>query len=119
MNPVTRLVRDRLAAQSNADNAVAMAAYLKTQQPFFGVKRPGLRLIEREAAKAFQPVDRATYEAWVAELWAQPERECQYLALSLARRWKRFVSVSASLAQAVPAAPGGTQCRNPATNSAK
>ena len=92
MGALADQVRGALAERADPENAAAMAAYLKTDQPFFGVKRPDRVPIEQAAAKAFAPSTAAAYREQVLELWRQPERECQYTALTLARRWKRFVT---------------------------
>ncbi|MEZ4467401.1 MAG: DNA alkylation repair protein [bacterium] len=77
-----------LAAQADADRAVAMAAYMKTAQPFHGVPATARRAIGKAAAKRFRPTDRAQYEAAVAAVWALPRRETRYLAIQLALAWK-------------------------------
>lgn len=69
-----------------------MAAYLKTDMPFYGVPAPQRRVILR-ALKAQYPV--ATDDAYRSEvesLWVQPHREEKYLALDWASSHKRFVS---------------------------
>ncbi|MCB9544368.1 MAG: DNA alkylation repair protein [Myxococcales bacterium] len=81
-------LRAELTAHADAPRAVAMAAYMKTDQPFYGVIAPTRRAIGKAAARRFRPTDRAGYEAAVAAVWALPEREAQYLAIQLALAWQ-------------------------------
>lgn len=48
-------VRERFEALRDEDAAPGMAAYLQTEQPFFGVKRPLRQPIERALKKDFEP----------------------------------------------------------------
>jgi 3-methyladenine DNA glycosylase AlkD len=84
-------VADRLAAElaARADPAQAapMAAYMRDQFPFLGVKAPAQA---RAWAAATAGLPRRLPEDVVAEaavaLWARPEREHQYLACRLVGR---------------------------------
>lgn len=90
---------DRVVAQARAalqaaavpEDAAPMAAYLKTDQPFFGVKAGPRRQIER-ALRAIPIPDAPTYRAVVLALWGQPEREAQHLAIDVATRHTRFTT---------------------------
>ncbi len=94
MHPIVADARAALTAFADPEAAAAMAAYMKTTQPFFGVKRPQRVPIERHLAKTSAPSSQREYEATVLALWEQPEREMQYTALSVARKWKTFVTSS-------------------------
>lgn len=83
----------RLQEEANAEKAAHMAAYMKTEQPFYGVQRKELTAIGREMMKRFAPEDRGDYEEGIRSLWTQPHREEQYLALHFARFAKPFVGV--------------------------
>ncbi len=66
-----------------------MAAYMKTDQPFFGVKATPRHTVERDLRRL--PITTADdYQAVVDALWREPEREMQYLALDVAIHHKRF-----------------------------
>ena len=69
-----------------------MAAYLKTDMPFYGVQKAGRTPIVRDAIRRFEPSDRLGYEASVMALWNLPHREEKYVALGFARAFPRFVS---------------------------
>ena len=66
-----------------------MQRYMETEDPFFGVQRPGQRVIERELRRRFVPEGAGDWEAAVRALWAGPERELQYLAIGYAKGFRR------------------------------
>ncbi|MBX2798990.1 MAG: DNA alkylation repair protein [Myxococcales bacterium] len=82
-------VREQLAVHASAENAAAMQRYLKTEMPFFGVKRPQIRPVERKAKRAFPPTTRAQWETGVRRLWAGPERELKYVAIAYLKGFPR------------------------------
>lgn len=82
-------VSDQLAALADPDSAAAMQRYMKTDMPFFGVKRPVARPIERAAIRAFVPEGRDDWEAGVRALWAGPQRELKYAAISYLKGFPR------------------------------
>ena len=63
-----------------------MAAYMKTDMPFFGVKRPDRDPIFKEMMLRYPVATRREYDKAVKELWAQPHREEKYFAIGLARQ---------------------------------
>lgn len=91
IDDVVGLAQQRLSEEANPTDAAPMAAYMKTDQPFYGVKTPARRAIARELVQTF-PVDSvAEYEAVVSALWDLPHREEQYLAIDVARAWSGFI----------------------------
>lgn len=94
MNPADLVADATAALTAHADPEVGagMAAYMKSSIPCLGVKKPQRVPIERQLARDHAPADQAAYEAAVLALWGQREREYRYLAIALARRWKRFVA---------------------------
>jgi 3-methyladenine DNA glycosylase AlkD len=60
---------------ANAENAAQMAAYMKNQFEFLGVKSPERRAVSKDLLKT-KPVDWALIQAH----WEAPEREFQYVA---------------------------------------
>jgi 3-methyladenine DNA glycosylase AlkD len=86
-----RFVDAELTAAADPAKAHAMARYMKTEMPFYGVQKPGRVTILRKLVQAFPPTDREKYEALVAGLWDLPHREEKYLALGFARHFERFV----------------------------
>ena len=85
----------RLRSASDQGNATRMAAYMKTDMPFYGVQKPGRTEILREI-NSEHPIElRSDYEAAVSALWHLPHREEKYLALGVARAYPQFISRSA------------------------
>lgn len=95
-DPATRAVAQvqaELAAAADPDKAAPMAAYLKTDQPFYGVQKAGRTPIVRRLVASFPPSDRTAYEAVVRALWELPHREEQYIAVGYARAFPAHVTV--------------------------
>lgn len=88
-------VGDALAARGDAEKAGKMAAYMKTEMPFYGVQKQGRTEVFREMFRRFPPESGEAYQAAVEALWAQPHREEKYAALEYAARFKRFISLDA------------------------
>jgi len=87
-------VREALQARACPANAEAMARYMKTSDPFFGVKRPGRREVDR-LARGFQPTSADEYRDGVLALWQvgkPPERELRYAAIQWARHHKAWIT---------------------------
>jgi len=70
-----------------------MAAYMKTDMPFFGVKRPQRDPIFKEMMERHPVTTRREYEQGVRQLWARPHREEKYFAVGLARAVPRYITV--------------------------
>ena len=74
-----------------------MAAYMRTQQPFYGVQHKSLDALAREVLTRFPASTRAEYERYVLMLWRLPHREEQYLAIRYARQKKSISPASLPL----------------------
>lgn len=85
------LATKRLAAAADPVKAPQMAAYMKTDMPFYGVQKPQRQVIERELKKAFRPATRDEYREAIELLWNRPHREEKYTALFIARSYKAFI----------------------------
>jgi 3-methyladenine DNA glycosylase AlkD len=94
VDALTGFAATRLAAAANPDKAVPMAAYMKTDQPFYGVQKPGRSAIFNEMIDRFAPSDRDDYCSAVLALWDQPHREEQYLAIGYAKAFPRYITLS-------------------------
>lgn len=91
---LVRDVRKALRAVADPERAVAMAAYMKTDMPFYGVGKPQRVGIFRSIVRPFPVASRKDYEAAVKALWARPHREEKYLAIQLARHHDEYVTLS-------------------------
>lgn len=67
--PIVEYVRSRFEAMADPAKAGPMAAYLKTDMPFYGIHKPDRVPVFREMKKRFPPSNRRTYEANVRALW--------------------------------------------------
>lgn len=85
----------RLRALGDPARARAMAAYMRTQDPFFGVGAVLLRGVLRDLARLHPPRSQAEYGAQCDALWTIREREGRYLAVEWARRFKPFITLDA------------------------
>ena len=89
---VTAAVEGLAAAAVPAD-AGPMAAYMRDQFPFLGVKAPAQKAVFRAAlATAGPPVDEAGVVAAIDDLWERPEREHRYAGCLLASRYAKKAS---------------------------
>lgn len=71
-----------------------MAAYMKTDMPFYGVSSPLRKPILRELCARFEPGSESEYRSRTNALWMLDHREEKYLALGYADRFKRFKTVA-------------------------
>ena len=77
------------------ERARGAAAYMKTQDPFFGVGAQPLRSVIRDLVKVHAPRDQAEYQAQILALWFIPEREGKYAAIEWARHFKACITLEA------------------------
>ncbi len=89
---LVRFVTARLKSAADPAKAPAMAAYMKTKQPFYGVPTPERALIMRETRERFPPPEQRAYEQGVMALWRLPHREERYAAIAYARQHPRFIA---------------------------
>lgn len=83
-------VTEELYARSDKKKARQMAAYMKTEMPFYGVQRTPLRDIGK-GLREFPLTSRAQYVSAVSALWKLEHREEKYLAITLARQYPQYV----------------------------
>jgi 3-methyladenine DNA glycosylase AlkD len=85
----TQAVVESFTLHADQSQALAMQKYLKNKFDFFGIKAP----LRREISKHF--IEKGNLpEMWdvleiIDELWDQPQRELQYLAIELLRKYTR------------------------------
>ena len=73
---------------------LSMAAYMKTDTPFYGAQKAVRAPVHREAIRSFPPTDRSEYRQAVLALWNQPHREERYLAIDYARSFPKYVTLA-------------------------
>ena len=69
-----------------------MAAYMKTDMPFYGVSSPARRPIARELKQTFPAGSDIEYRDNVRLLWELPHREEKYLAIDYALSFKKLIT---------------------------
>jgi len=74
-----------LAQVADPQRARDMAAYMKTDMPFYGATSPQRKAIFREIRRRFPVGSEQEWAAAVVALWEQPHREEKYLAVDLAK----------------------------------
>lgn len=80
-------VRTALEAIAVPADAEPMAAYMKNHFVFFGIKNPARKAAVKDFIAAGRHASDGQILDAATELWAQPEREFQYVACELLRRW--------------------------------
>lgn len=79
-------IRAALAAVGDPDRAAQQQAYMKSAMPYRGLTSSELKQVLRQLLGAYEPADRATWEADVRGLWdGATWREERYAAIALAR----------------------------------
>lgn len=68
---------------ADAERALAMAAYMKHNFKYYGIKSPIRKAITSEFFKPFKDIEMKEIEKTVKEMWAKNEREWHYAAMDL------------------------------------
>jgi 3-methyladenine DNA glycosylase AlkD len=92
--PLTSFVEAELAALADPAKAAPMAAYMKTDMPFYGAQKAARTRVLRSLLHRFPVADRADYRAQVSALWHLPHREEKYLAIGVARAYPQYVTLA-------------------------
>ena len=90
--PISKFIQVQFSALADAEKAPAMAAYMKTDQPFYGIQKPERMPVYKQLKKQFPAGDRAEYEKNVGALWSLPHREEKYAALYYASSFPEFLA---------------------------
>ncbi len=89
-HPMVEEIQQALAAAADPEKAGPMQAYMKTEQPFYGVQAGPRRKLFKQIAKRHELPDRASFEQVVLELWQGEHREEMYQALEAAEYFRAF-----------------------------
>ena len=89
--PLVRQIQRDLRAAANPEKAAPMAAYMKTEMPFYGVQKPGRTRVLKQALRDHPLETAADVRAAVETLWALEHREEKYLAIALIREYPAFI----------------------------
>ena len=83
MHPYVQALQSELQPHANPDEAGPMMRYMRNQFPFLGIKTPARKLLLQTFVARHGLPPLANLETILHDLWALPEREYQYSALSL------------------------------------
>ncbi len=90
---MTEYVKVSLGALADSEKGEKMAAYMKTDMPFYGVQAGPRRQIGRQLRNRFRPSSNREYRTQVETLWSLDHREEKYLAIGVAVANAEFVRV--------------------------
>jgi 3-methyladenine DNA glycosylase AlkD len=88
---LVKFVRQRLEAVADPAKAVQMAAYMKTDMPFYGVQKPFRKPFYREMRKRYPASSHREYVDNVRRLWRLEHREEKYTAIEYALQNTQFI----------------------------
>lgn len=91
MTNQVKQLRSKFEKAADQEAAQGAAAYMRNQFEFFGIKTPLRRELGKDLVLASKELSEREIVSLCKELWAQPERECHYIACDiLAKNAKRF-----------------------------
>ncbi|MGK2948818.1 MAG: DNA alkylation repair protein [Acidimicrobiales bacterium] len=79
---------------ADAEHAAGAAAYMRNQFGFFGISTPERRRVTRAALAGLPAPDEQQLAAVARALWAEPERELQYVGSDYVRRHVHVASAA-------------------------
>ena len=91
-NPLINFIYKHFLQRKDLENAQAMAAYMKTTMPFYGVRAPQRRQIIKQAIKNYPIQSQKEYLEIIRELWNKPHREEKYAAIDVARAYPQYIN---------------------------
>lgn len=89
MHPYTTGLKDLFEANADPVEAGPMSAYMRKQFPYLGIKSPKNGELQREYIATHGLPTVSDLDIITRELWALPEREFQYVAVSLISKLKK------------------------------
>jgi len=96
INDVVMELRHVFEQAGNASNAAAMRKYMKNHFDYHGIKKPLRVEIQQPFLAVCSKLNFEQMDPLIRELWQQPEREYQYLAIQIldkAKVWKTKKSI--------------------------
>jgi len=84
-------LRRRMLRAADPAKAPQMQAYMKTDQPFYGIQAGPRRRLFGQALKEHPLTTRQAWEMAIRQLWAADRREAMYQALELAERFPIYL----------------------------
>jgi len=90
MQPITKYILNKFMQHGDAIKATQMQAYMKTEQPFYGVQSKLRKQIFLDSINNYPITSREEWEMAILELWNGTHREEMYQALEVAERFKVY-----------------------------
>ncbi len=91
MTGIGKTAEALLTKLADPEKAASMAAYMKTDTPFFGVQKKERDKVLEKLVEKYPAFNEKVYRENVLALWHMPGREEKYLAISYARKYPRFM----------------------------
>ena len=88
---IVEFVQQHFKSVADPEKAKQMAAYMKTDMPFYGVQKPLRRPLNRAIKRRFPASSQQVYKRTVMLLWRLPHREEKYTAIEYARINAQFI----------------------------
>jgi len=85
LKPLVKLFREN----TNPANAEPMAQYMKNRFPYLGIKTPKRRELLKYFIKEYGLPEMSELKQITLDLWKLPEREFQYVAIGLLRKFTK------------------------------
>ena len=95
MQLIVEYIKNELKRNGDLQKAPQMQAYMKTDQPFYGVQSKLRKQIFRDAIKKYPITSREEWGTVIIELWIGTHREEMYQALEVAECYKNYHDESA------------------------
>jgi 3-methyladenine DNA glycosylase AlkD len=89
MSSLKEFARMKYTQNGNSLDAAAMSAYMKDLFPFYGIKKPLRKEIDKLILEKNMLANLSEWREVVKELWNEDEREMHYLALGLLDKFKK------------------------------
>ena len=93
MKELLTIASRELSSRADPKKAAEMAAYMKTDMPFYGVQKKGRTEVLRMMKREIPISDNSSYRAAVETLWSQPHREEKYLAIGIAKSYGDLLTI--------------------------
>jgi len=90
MQPITKYIRVELSKITDPIKAPQMQAYMKTEQPFYGVQSKARKQVFKEAINKYPIKSRDEWKTVILELWNGVHREEMYQALEVAYKYQVY-----------------------------
>tara|TARA_R110002050_G_scaffold283245_1_gene431494 strand:+ start:732 stop:1421 length:690 start_codon:yes stop_codon:yes gene_type:complete len=93
VRPLPAFVRAELSRLADPAKAAEMTQYMKNVKPYYGVQSQDTGIITQSAFKKFRFDDEDELKENLLDLWLGSRREEQYVAVRLARKYPKFITV--------------------------